>query len=116
MIRPAVEEILLVAPTEMHGLADPITQEQMLDKMIEDGKIFNPINEVEQVYPRPIFIVTGGADRGIPVEGVRRLFDAARRPKEFAVVEGADHNLSNPQHYAMTSELIVSWFREAYHQ
>ncbi|MHA2208282.1 MAG: alpha/beta hydrolase [Candidatus Thorarchaeota archaeon] len=116
MIRPAVEEILLVTPDEMHGLADPTTQEEILGKMIEDGKVYNPINEVDQVCPRPIFIVTGGADRGIPLEGVRQLFDAAKRPKEFAVVEGADHNLSNPDHYAMTSELVVSWFREAYPQ
>jgi putative redox protein len=116
MIKPAVDEILQVTPNEIHGLADPITQAEILKKMIEDGKVFNPINEVDQVHPRPIFIVTGSADRGIPLEGVRRLFDAAKRPKEFAVVEGADHSLSNPDHYAMTSELVVSWFREAYCQ
>lgn len=116
MIKPAVDEILQVTPNEMHGLADPTTRKGILRKMIEDGMIYNPINEVDQVSPRPIFIVTGSADRGIPLEGVRRLFDAANRPKEFAVVEGADHNLSNPDHYAMTCELVISWFREAYHQ
>ncbi|MHA2142928.1 MAG: alpha/beta hydrolase [Candidatus Thorarchaeota archaeon] len=116
MIKPTVDELVRVSPNEMHGLADPSTQKGMLGRMIDDAKIYNPLKEVDRVAPRPIFIVTGGADRGIPLEGVRQLFDAAKRPKEFAVVEGADHNLSNPEHYAMTCELVVSWFREAYPQ
>ena len=116
MIRSAVAEILQVSPKEMHGLAEPAIQKAMLEKMIKDSRIYNPINEVNRLSPRPIFIVTGGADKGIPVDGVRRLYDEAKRPKEFAVVEGADHNLSNPEHYAMTCELVVSWFREAYPQ
>jgi dipeptidyl aminopeptidase/acylaminoacyl peptidase len=116
MIQPTVDELVLISPNEMHGLADSVTQKKILGKMIEDSRIYNPINEVDQISPRPIFIVTGGADRGIPVEGVRSLFDAAKRPKEFAVVEGADHKLSNPDHYAMTCELVISWFREAYPQ
>ncbi|MFX1270977.1 MAG: alpha/beta hydrolase family protein [Promethearchaeota archaeon] len=116
MIKPAVDEILHISPNEMHGLSDPTTQAEILRKMIDDSMVYNPINEVDQVHPRPIFIVTGSADKGIPLEGVRRLFDAAKRPKEFAVVEGADHNLSNPDHYAMTCELVVSWFREAFCQ
>jgi dipeptidyl aminopeptidase/acylaminoacyl peptidase len=116
MIKPAVDEILKISPNEMHGLADPVIQKALLEKMIEDAKIYNPINEIDRLSPRPIFIVTGGADQGIPVDGVRRLFDEAKRPKEFAVVEGADHNLSNPEHHAMTCELVVSWFREAYPQ
>jgi dipeptidyl aminopeptidase/acylaminoacyl peptidase len=116
MIKPAVDEILLITPNEMHGLSDATTQAEILEKMIKDSLVYNPINEVDQVSPRPIFIVTGSADRGIPLEGVRQLFDAAKRPKEFAVVEGADHNLSSPDHYAMTCELVISWFREAYHK
>jgi dipeptidyl aminopeptidase/acylaminoacyl peptidase len=116
MIKPTVDELARVSPNEMHGLADPVIQKEILKKMIEDGKIYNPIDEVDEISPRPLFIVTGSADRGIPVEGVRRLFDSAKKPKEFAVVEGADHNLSNPDHYAMTCELVISWFQEAYPQ
>jgi putative redox protein len=116
MIKPTVDDLVRVSPNEIHGLADPVIQKELLTKMIEDSKIYNPIDEVDEISPRPLFIVTGSADRGIPVEGVRRLFDSARKPKEFAVVEGADHNLSNPDHYAMTCQLVISWFQEAYPQ
>ncbi|MHA2020703.1 MAG: alpha/beta hydrolase [Candidatus Thorarchaeota archaeon] len=116
MIQPTVDEIVRISPNEMHGLADPVIQKEILTLMIEDSRIYNPIDEVDEISPRPLFIVTGSADCGIPMEGVRRLFDSAKKPKEFAVVEGADHNLSNPDHYAMTCELVISWFREAYPQ
>lgn len=114
MIRPVVEDLLQTLPDEIHGLADPSIREKILQKMIDDAHIYNPMNVIHEVSPRPLFIVTGSGDVGIPVEEVRRLYDKAKKPKEFAVVEGADHNLSNPDHFAMTCELVVSWFREAY--
>jgi uncharacterized protein len=40
---------------------------------------------------RPVFIISGTADRSIPVSMPRTLFQAAREPKELWLVDGADH-------------------------
>jgi uncharacterized protein len=42
--------------------------------------------------PRPLLMIHGGADTYIKPEMARALFDRAREPKEFWLVEGAKHN------------------------
>ncbi len=40
----------------------------------------------------PVFMVHGSADRVIPIEQSRRLFELALEPKAYKIVAGADHN------------------------
>ena len=40
----------------------------------------------------PLLVIAGDADTIVPIEQSRRLHDAARSPKSFVVIEGADHN------------------------
>lgn len=40
----------------------------------------------------PLLVITGDADRIIPLSDTQRLFDAARSPKRLVIVDGADHN------------------------
>jgi fermentation-respiration switch protein FrsA (DUF1100 family) len=40
----------------------------------------------------PVLVIAGDADRIVPLEQSRRLHDAARSPKSFVVIAGADHN------------------------
>jgi dipeptidyl aminopeptidase/acylaminoacyl peptidase len=114
MIPPAVEFILETSPDEFHGLADPPTRERILRNMIEDAKVYNPMKEIGRVSPRPLFITTGDADEGIPLEGVQRLFDLAEEPKELVVVKGADHSLSTHKSVAETSRVVLSWFNRVW--
>jgi len=79
--------------------------------MVEDAKQLNPMNEIDKVAPRPLFIITGDADLGIDLPGVKRLFDTAKEPKEMVVVKGADHNLSNPAAYESTVKAVIAWFQ-----
>ncbi|MFW9944409.1 MAG: hypothetical protein ACFFB7_05370, partial [Candidatus Sifarchaeia archaeon] len=57
---------------------------------------------------------TGDADKGIPLEGVQRLYDLAGPPKELFVVKGADHTLSKPESVAETNSAVLSWFRRVW--
>ncbi len=43
-------------------------------------------------YSGPLLQVHGDADRVVPFELGRRLFDAANEPKRFVRVAGGDHN------------------------
>ena len=40
----------------------------------------------------PVLVVAGSADSIVPVAQSRRLYEAASEPKEFVMIEGADHN------------------------
>ncbi|MFX1602157.1 MAG: alpha/beta hydrolase [Promethearchaeota archaeon] len=114
MIPPAVQYILETSPDEFHGLADASTREIILTSMVEDAKSYNPINDIGRISPRPLFMTTGAADKGIPLEGVKRLYDLAGQPKELVVVGGADHTLSTPESVAETNNAVLSWFKRVW--
>ena len=114
MIKPAVESIIATDPTQMRGIDNPEIREKVLAKMIEDSRAHNPMNEVSKISPRPMLIVHGSDDVGIPLAGVKRLYELAGEPKDLVIVEGADHNLSNPHAYEITVETIVNWFSTLY--
>ncbi|MHA2314002.1 MAG: alpha/beta hydrolase [Candidatus Hermodarchaeia archaeon] len=111
MIPTAVEELVQNTPDQMHGLIDPQSRKDILRWMVEDAEQLNPMNEINRVAPRPLFIITGDADLGIDVSGVKRLFDAAMEPKEMVVVKDADHNLSSPAAYETTVNAVIAWFQ-----
>ncbi|MGY5853068.1 MAG: alpha/beta fold hydrolase [Candidatus Thorarchaeota archaeon] len=110
MIRPAVEHILATDPSQIRGIEDPEIRETFLDRMVQDAKIHNPMNEIAKISPRPLFIITGSADPGIDLAGVKRLYELAGDPKDFVVVEGADHVLSDPRTYEITMDTVIQWF------
>ena len=49
------------------------------------------IDRIAQVRA-PLLVIAGDADTIVPLEQSRRVHDAARSPKAFVVIEGADHN------------------------
>ena len=110
MIRPSMEFIAENDPSQIRGIEDPKIQDEFLHRMIEDAKVHNPMNEVSKISPRPMLIVHGTDDVGIPLAGVKRLYELAREPKDLVVVEGADHNLSDPRAYEITVKTILEWF------
>jgi pimeloyl-ACP methyl ester carboxylesterase len=47
---------------------------------------------MRELAPRPLLMIHGGADTYIKPEMARALYDRARHPKEFWLVDGAKHN------------------------
>ena len=111
MIPKAVKELIQNTPDQMHGLTDPQIRQDIIRWMVEDAKQLNPMNEIYKIAPRSLFIITGDADIGIDLAGVKQLFDAAKNPKEMVVVKGADHYLSNPAVYEKTVNVVIAWFQ-----
>ena len=112
MIRPAVDSIAETDPTQIRGIDDPEIRVEMLRRMVEDAKVHNPMNEISKISPRPLLIVHGTDDVGVPLAGVKRLYELAGEPKDLVVVEGADHNLSDPRVYEITMKTGVEWFKK----
>ncbi|MFW9848343.1 MAG: hypothetical protein ACFFF4_04340, partial [Candidatus Thorarchaeota archaeon] len=87
-------------------------REIILRRMVEEAKIFNPINEISKLSPRPLLIIHGTEDVGIDLAGVKRLFELAGEPKDLIVVEGADHELTNPLAHEITVKTVVEWLKK----
>ena len=51
-----------------------------------------PLGERLARVTMPVLVVHGDRDDIVPIELGREVFDAAREPKSFYVIEGADHN------------------------
>ena len=110
MIPYTIEEIIATAPSQVHGIEDAEIREEFLKRMVTDAEVHNPMNEVSKISPKPLLIIHGTDDVGIPLAGVKRLYELAGEPKDLVVVEGADHNLSDPRAYEITTKTIVEWF------
>jgi pimeloyl-ACP methyl ester carboxylesterase len=50
-----------------------------------------PIDVVASIAPRAVLIISGTADRVVPVSMSERLYSAVGNPKELWIVEGAAH-------------------------
>ena len=49
------------------------------------------------------------ADRTVPIDNAAHIFDKAKHPKSFVVLDGADHLLSDPDDARYAGELIGAW-------
>ena len=52
---------------------------------------FNPVESAPHISPRPLFVIGGANDRLMTPEDVKKVFDAAREPKQFWLVPDARH-------------------------
>jgi dipeptidyl aminopeptidase/acylaminoacyl peptidase len=51
----------------------------------------SPVNVIGQLSPVPVLIIAGDGDDLIPVENGKKLFEAAKEPKDLWIIPGADH-------------------------
>jgi fermentation-respiration switch protein FrsA (DUF1100 family) len=68
---------------------------------------YRPLAAAPQVAPIPLLFLHGDRDEVIPVQHARRLYEAAREPKELWIVEGAAHIQSLDQ--PAVRDRLVSW-------
>ncbi len=51
----------------------------------------SPVRVIAKIAPTPVLLIAGEGDLLIPAENGRRLFSAAREPKELWIIPHADH-------------------------
>jgi uncharacterized protein len=51
----------------------------------------SPVSVIAKVAPTPILIIAGEGDKLIPADNGRKLFSAAKEPKELWIIPNADH-------------------------
>ncbi|GAA1216101.1 bifunctional alpha/beta hydrolase/OsmC family protein [Rhodoglobus aureus] len=56
-----------------------------------------------------LLIVHSPVDQTVGIDNARELFEAARHPKSFIALDGADHLLSNRDDAAFAASIIAAW-------
>ena len=57
----------------------------------------------------PLLVLHSPVDEVVGIENARRIFDAARHPRSFVALDGADHQLSDPADADFAATMIATW-------
>jgi len=103
--------VLMASPADFNGLVDPARAAPFVEYLRKIGLIrdrdfpqdiatwakgfgtVSPVDCIGRISPRPVLILHGDRDDTVPLDHARRLFAAARDPKELVVLPGAGHRL-----------------------
>jgi uncharacterized OsmC-like protein/alpha/beta superfamily hydrolase len=58
---------------------------------------------------RPLLIIHAPDDQVVSIDQARVIFEAARHPKSFVSLDGADHQLTRPADAAYAASVIAAW-------
>jgi putative redox protein len=59
---------------------------------------------------RPLLVLHAPGDEIVGVENARQIFAAARHPKSFISLDGADHLLTRHEDATLVAEVVSAWF------
>jgi len=76
----------------------------------------SPVSVIAEIAPASVLIIAGEMDTLIPADNGRKLYAAAREPKEFWLVPGADHGATLSTAAAVEYEKRVGDFFDKYLQ
>jgi len=82
-----------------------------LEKLRQDVSKYDVVRSVKEVNC-PVLIVHGTLDEQVPLPHAEVLYENANKPKNFQIIEGGDHRLTNPSHRRSAVELTLDWFKE----
>jgi putative redox protein len=58
---------------------------------------------------KPLLVLHAPTDSTVGIENARRIFDAAKHPKSFVSLDGADHLLTRRDDAVFVAEMISAW-------
>jgi putative redox protein len=58
---------------------------------------------------RALLVLHSPSDEQVDVDNARRIYEAARHPKSFVSLDGADHLLTRPEDAEYVAEVLATW-------
>ncbi len=58
---------------------------------------------------RPLLVLHSPVDETVGIENAREIYEAARHPKSFIALDGADHLVSDPDDASYVAGVIAAW-------
>ncbi len=78
-------------------------------KQLLDDVTSQPQAERIQRLGVPLLVMHSPNDETVGVENARTIFDAARHPKSFVSLDGADHLLTRPDDARFAASVLAAW-------
>lgn len=60
---------------------------------------------------KPLLVMHSPTDEVVGIDNARRIYDAAKHPKSFVSLDGADHLLRRREDAVFVAEILASWAR-----
>ncbi|MGH3370681.1 MAG: bifunctional alpha/beta hydrolase/OsmC family protein, partial [Nocardioidaceae bacterium] len=76
--------------------------------LLEDANAQNLVNALTDLR-RPLLVFHSPTDAIVGIDNARLIFEAARHPKSFISLGGADHLLSRPDDAAYVASVLAAW-------
>jgi len=77
-------------------------------KFVEDVKAENLAPAIAGLK-RALLVLHAPLDTTVGIENASQIFAAARHPKSFVTLDGADHLITNPEDAEYTAQVIAAW-------
>lgn len=101
----SLEEIEEEGVAEVSIGGRPFTVKKQFLEDIQDQDLMEKINRLG----KSLLVLHSPQDRVVAVEHAARLYKAARHPKSFVSLDGADHLLSKKEDSYYAGDVIASW-------
>lgn len=75
---------------------------------IEDLRLHNQAERIAQLK-RPLLVLHSPTDAAVSIDNASEIFLAAKHPKSFISLDGADHLLTRPADAAFAAAMISAW-------
>jgi alpha-beta hydrolase superfamily lysophospholipase len=82
-----------------------------LETLSQDVSKYDVVRAVKELYC-PLLIVHGNLDEQVPLSHAEVLYENANEPKNFQIIEGGDHRLTNLSDRRRAVELTLDWFEK----
>ncbi len=80
-------------------------RQQFLDDLDKHETMRQRIADLD----RPLLVMHSPTDQTVGIEQARHIFEAARHPKSFVALDGADHLLSKREDAHFVSDILAAW-------
>lgn len=111
LLEPAIEVIdeQGIAKVDIGGRPFSVKKQ-----FLEDIREQDLVEKIKQLN-KALLIMHSPQDRVVAIENAARLYHAARHPKSFISLDGADHLLSDKMDAAYVGDVIGSWVKRYLH-
>ena len=105
LLKEELDDIEANGEAEVDIGGRPFTIKKQFLEDIRAAKMENHLKDLRKA----LLIMHSPQDRIVEIENAAELYHAARHPKSFVTLDGADHLLSNKGDSVYTGDLIASW-------
>lgn len=101
----SLTEIATNGQAEIELAGRPFTIKKAFVEDVTEAKLLPDIANLG----RALLVMHGPLDRTVGIENAAAIFQAAKHPKSFVTLDGADHLVTNPDDAEYAAEVIAAW-------